>query len=115
MMNQGSNMIDDKEINSKRKWKAVEAITNMYWKRFVKEYLTELNNRSKWNKKQRNFVKGDIVLIKSDNIPRSFWPLARVVETYASKDDVIRSAKLKLSNTTLVRPVNRLCLLEESN
>ena len=56
----------------------------------------------------------DIVLLYDSNTPRSFWPLARVIQVHPSKDKLVQSAALKLPNTTLVQPVNKLCLLEES-
>ena len=31
--------ITEKNVNSRTKWKSVQAVTNMYWKRWIKEYL----------------------------------------------------------------------------
>ena len=53
------------------------------------------------------------MLIQTENTSRAFWPLARVIETYQSDDGHVRSVKLKLPNSTLIRPSNKLCLLEE--
>ena len=63
---------------------------------------------------QQNVKVNDIVLLYDSNTPSSFWPLARVIQVHPSKDELVQSAALKLSNTTLVQPVNKLCLLEES-
>jgi len=89
-------------------------MSNIYWKRFLHEFLSSLNYRSKWNKPTRNFKIGDIILLKTEYTPRAHWPLAKVIEVYPGKDGYIRSVKIKLADTTLVRPVNKLCLLEES-
>ena len=56
----------------------------------------------------------DIVLLYDSNTTRSFWPLARVIKVYPLEEEIVQSVTLKLSNTTLVRPVNKLYLLEES-
>ena len=47
-------------------------------------------------------------------MPRSYWPLARVIKVHPSKDELVWSVTLKLPNATSIHPVNKLCLLEES-
>ena len=54
-----------------------------------------------------------MMLIQTENTPRAFWPLARIIETHVSNDGNVRSVKLKLPNSTVIRPSNKLCLLEE--
>ena len=54
------------------------------------------------------------VLLYDSNTPRSQWPLARVIKAHPSKDELVRSVTLKLPNTALVRPLNKLFLLEGS-
>ena len=56
----------------------------------------------------------DIVLLYDCNTPRSFWSLARAIKVHPSKDELVRCVTLKLPNTTLLRPINKLYLLEES-
>ena len=56
----------------------------------------------------------DIVLLYDSNTPRSQWPLARVIIVHPSKDELVRSVTLKLPNTALERPLNKLFLLEGS-
>ena len=110
---QGVVDINEKDIDSRRKWKVVESLSNIDWKRFTKEYIPSLNVRKKWNKVERNVKVNDIVFLYDSNTPRSFWPLARVIKVHPSKGELVRSVTLNLPNTTLVRPVNKLCLLEE--
>ena len=54
------------------------------------------------------------VLLYDSNMPRSQWPLARVIKVHPSKDELVRSVTLKLPNTALERPLNKLFLLEGS-
>ena len=107
--------IKDEHVNSRTRWKVVQALSKMFWSRFVKEYLPALQIRKKWNKPQRNMQGNDIVIVMEDNIHRSHWPLARVIETYPGRDGIVRFVRLKLPNTELMRPCNKLCLLEESS
>ena len=53
-----------------------------------------------------------MVLVKDDNLTRLQWKLGRVIEVYAGRDGVVRSAKTKLSETTLIRSANKLYILE---
>ena len=85
----------------------------IFWKRFPKEYIPSLTVTTKWSKLHRNSRANDLVLIQTENTPRAFWPLARIIETYVSNDGNVRSVKLKLPNSTVIRPSNKLCLLEE--
>ena len=69
---------------------------------------------SQWVNKTINISKGDLVLVVADNVPRSHWPLARVVDTYPGEDGVVRSANVETSTSEYVRPASRLCILEMS-
>ena len=53
-----------------------------------------------------------MVLVKDDNFTKLQWKLGRVIEAYTGRDGVARSAKIKLSETTLIRPANKPCILE---
>ena len=58
------------KIDSRIRWKAVQALSKMFWDRFVKEYLPSLQIRAKWNKPTRNLTINDMVLVKDDNLTR---------------------------------------------
>ena len=103
----------DKEINLRHKWRSVQAATQTFWKRWLNEYLPSLTVRKKWNYHYRNIETNDLVLLKEDNVPRSHYPLARVINTYPGKDRVVRTVKVKTPSNTLVRPVGKICLMEE--
>ena len=50
-----------------------------------------------------------------DKTPRGKWPLARVIEVYPGKDDLIRTVLLQTSKGQFKRPVQRLHNLELAN
>ncbi|XP_068704306.1 uncharacterized protein [Montipora foliosa] len=85
---------------------------NVFWKRWLKEYLPTLQERKKWLKPRRCLSVGDLVLIVDENVHRGRWPLARVIEVFQGKDGFVRSAKVRTSLATFVRPVTKLCFLE---
>ena len=45
----------EKELNSKRKWKVTQALLEIFWKHFLKEYVPSLTVRTKWNKLHKKF------------------------------------------------------------
>lgn len=53
------------------------------------------------------------MLIK-DDLPRNQWLMGRIVETFAGRENLIRTAKVKTKSTTLVRPIHKLCVIESA-
>jgi hypothetical protein len=111
------------DLYSRRLWRRVQHLADEFWQRWRKEFLLELNTRSKWLNKKPNFKINDIVLIVDDSLPRCFWKLAKITEVYPSKDGLVRKVKLQLGNTKqgqsvdakfLERPIHKLILLLES-
>jgi hypothetical protein len=62
----------------------------------------------------RNMKVGDIVLLV-DNTPRNAWNMGRIIQVIKDKDNVARVVKVKTENTTLTRPITKLCLLVEND
>ena len=58
---------------------------------------------------------GDLVMVVERDIPRGKWPLARVLETYPGNDSRTRIVKIKTATGNLIRPVSKLCMLEETS
>lgn len=51
------------------RWKQAQYLSDVFWRRWLKEYLPEMQRRQKWTKSQRNFAIGDIVLLVDENLP----------------------------------------------
>ena len=98
----------------RQNWRQVQYLANVFWSRWLKEYLPTLQERQKWLVPQRNFKAGDLVLLMCESTPRSRWPLALIVDINAGPDGLVRSAQVKTATGTYVRPVHKLCLLEAS-
>ena len=74
------------DLYTRRRWRQVQYMANLFWSRWVKEYLPILQNRQKWFQPKRNLEIGDIVLVVGETTPRSVWPIARVVKTFPGRD-----------------------------
>ena len=103
------------EIDSRKRWRQSQVLSDHIWHRWLREYLPSLNVRHKWTKEQRAHAVGDLVLVIDNNRPRGQWSLGRIQEIIPSKDGKIRTVKVKTGHGVYVRPVAKICLLEESN
>ena len=72
-----------------------------------------LQEQSKWFDIVRNLQVGDVVLVCEDYVPRSQWPMGVVEETHQGSDGLVRSAKIRSGQSYKVRPIIKLCLLEQ--
>ena len=101
-----------KIIFSKRRWRRVQYISDIFWKRWLKEYLPALQERAKWMKPRRSLKRGDLVLIADENVHHGKWPLGKVDDVFRGKEGHVKLAKVQTSLTALSRPVTKLCFLE---
>ena len=53
-------------------------------------------------------------LVVDNTLPRCRWLLGRVTKVFPGEDARVRTAEVKTKTSKLVRPVTKLCLLEEA-
>lgn len=104
-----------KDIYSRKRWRQVQYLADLFWTRWRKQYLPLLQIRQKWNEKKRNLTVGDVVLVLDQNLPRNMWLLGRVIETLPDKSGFVRSVRVLTKTNTLKRPINKLVLLCEAS
>ena len=104
---------NERDIYSRRRWRQMQYFADLFWKRWLKEYLPELQRRQRWLQPQRNLQEGDVVLIVDDTTPRNSWPMGRVQQVHLDKRGLVRSATVKTKSTILMRPVTKIVMLLE--
>ena len=104
----------EEDCLSRRRWRQVQYLSDIFWKRWSKEYLPLLQRRQKWTRQHRNLAVGDVVLVSAENSPRNLWPLGRIVEVFPDRKGFVRRARVKVKSTILERPIDKLCLLVEA-
>ncbi|XP_063446815.1 uncharacterized protein LOC134726347 [Mytilus trossulus] len=96
-------------------WKRVMVLSDMFWSRWRKEYLNNLQSRRKWHKDVPNIKEGDVVLLRDKTLIRNEWPLGLVIRAFASDDGKVRKTELRVIRdgkpTVYVRPITELVLL----
>ena len=98
----------------RRRWRQVQYMSDLFWKRWIKEYLPQLQERQKWQSTRRNFVPGDVVVIVDDSAPRNSWLTGRVVKAVSDKGGLVRQIRIKTRSNYLDRPITKVCLLQEA-
>ena len=108
-------LFEPHDLYVKRRWRQVQytCISDLFWKRWVREYLPLLQERQKWNQERRNLKPGDIVVIMDATVPRGSWPLGRVLKAFQDKRGLVRSVRLQTKSSIIECPVTKLCLLYE--
>ncbi|XP_075170124.1 uncharacterized protein LOC142242433 [Haematobia irritans] len=92
--------------------KGHKAFADRFWKRWVKEYAPVITRRGKWFERQAPIVKGDVVLIVDENLPRNSWLKGIVLETIVARDGQVRRATVRTVNGILQRPASKLAILD---
>ena len=102
------------ELYSRKQWRHAQFLANCFWSRWVLEYVPTLQQRHKWLLNKRNLAVNDLVLVVDKTVPRSRWLLGRVTKVFPGEDSRVRTAEVKTKDSSLTRPVTKLCLLEEA-
>ena len=95
------------------RWKQAQTIADMFWTRWIKEYIPTLQERQKWLYPKRNLAVGDLVLIVDESLPRGRWPLGLVEEVFPDAKGNVRRVVVRTAGAKRFRrDVRKLCLLE---
>jgi hypothetical protein len=113
--------------HSRKRWRQVQYLADLFWKRWRREYLSSLQERQKWTNIRRNLQVNDLVLLVDEMVPRGQWSMGRVIETYPDSQGLVRKIKVRrcnkeqknsdngdLKTTDVVRPIDKVCLILES-
>lgn len=94
-----------------KSWELIQRQLNVFWKRWLVEYLPVIRRQPKWFEEARALVAGDLVMV-AEPTKRNGWERGRIVRTVPSPDGRHRKAVVQIGTKTLLRPVSRLALLD---
>lgn len=100
-----------KEICYMEHWARISAIKQRFWQQWSRDYLNELQCRTKWFKEAPNVTVGSMVVIHEDNLPPLRWTMGRVINCISGKDQKTRVVDIRTSKGTIRRPIHKLALL----
>ena len=83
---------DPKHVKSR--FLLVQAITNQFWKVWLKLYFPSLLVRQKWHTDKRNVEVGDVCLMKDSNVYRGEWRLCEVTKAMKDGSNKVRNVQI---------------------
>jgi len=90
----------------------IRAQTQLFWRRWSKEYIPQLQRRNRWSTPSRGIKVVDLAIFKEDGLPPLKWKLVRVIQTHPGCDGIVRVVTAKTSSGTIEkRPTVKLALL----
>ena len=112
-----SEEVDSSQKTSRRQ-KYLRTVLVHFWKRWQREYLTQLREYHRPRERKGQTVKkGDVVVIQEDNVKRLNWNIGRVKELLKGRDGNTRAVVLRTVSKggeviLLNRPIQKLYPLE---
>lgn len=107
------NIDSNRPINNR--WKLLDQCHQAFWRRWSREYLHTLQERTKWVSGQPNVGINDMVVIRDANSPPLEWRLGRVTEVFPGSDGVVRVVRVNTIHGVVTRPVVKLILLPKGS
>lgn len=93
-------------------WEMIQHILDLFWNRWIVEYLPVISRRSKWFNDVAPIKEGSLVMVVDEKV-RNQWIRGRVTGTYPGKDGAIRQVDVETSTGILRRrPVCKLAVLD---
>ncbi|CAB0027785.1 unnamed protein product [Trichogramma brassicae] len=76
--------VDIGAIDHLHHWQLIQALRAVFWKKWSREYLNTLQQRTKWSRRRDSLTLGDMVLLMDPALlqPSGRWPLGRVIEVH---------------------------------
>lgn len=93
------------------KWARVNAIKQLFWRRWSRDYINSLQARTKWITANPNVSEGTLVIVHEDNAPPQRWSMGRVIKGIPGSDGRIRVVDVKTPKGILRRPIHKLAVL----
>ena len=97
------------DFDQRKRHARAQSYANAIWSRCIREYEPTLSRRSKFQTPAEQYIKtGDLVWIVDETNRSGYYPTAQIVELHYGSDSVARSAVLRSSTGSLVRPLVKL-------
>ncbi|XP_059059534.1 uncharacterized protein LOC131852816 [Achroia grisella] len=89
----------------------IEKLRLHFWERWSKEFVAELQQRTRWKSGTGDPKVGDMVLLRNENIPPQSWRLGRVTKLHHGADNICRVVDIYTARGTIRRAVRYIVKL----
>jgi len=91
-------------MNSLSRWQRVQRFSQQLWKMWSADYLSSLQQHSKWRSQQPDLHPAMLVLLREDNLPPMSWRLAIISEPFPGSFGNVRVVAVKTRSEQFKRP-----------
>lgn len=106
-----SGIFIDADLYRKKKWRIPQILADMFWSRWLKEYLPTIIIRKRWQNDEEGIKLGDVVVIVDHTLLRNSWPKGVVERLFPGDDRRIRVVEVKTNKGLMTRSVINLIKL----
>ncbi|XP_044741128.1 uncharacterized protein LOC123302317 [Chrysoperla carnea] len=100
--------LTDIKNNRLDRWQLISQTFQHIWQKWRLNYLNTLQQRLKWQTKEKPVAINDLVLLKEPNAPSLNWPKGRIIEVYPGRDNQVRVVKIKTQKGEYTRPITQI-------
>ena len=88
-------------------------ITEIWWARWLEEYVQNLQRRPKWTEEAPNLKPGDCVILRDEPTEKNVYPVGIVSEVKTDQDGRVRTVFVAMKDgTTKMGDIRRTALIE---
>lgn len=96
----------------RRSWLNSQRLADLFWRRWLKEYLPVITRRTKWTRREKPIEVGDLVVIFEEG-QRGTWRRGRVERVmWDRRTEQVRSVVVRTAVGTYHRPVSKVAVLD---
>jgi Family of unknown function (DUF5641) len=95
-----------------KQWRISQRLADLFWKRWIREYLPSLTRRDKWHQEMKPVKIDDLVLIVDPDMPRNTWKRGIISSVFPGRDGQVRVVDVKTADSLYRRPVAKICILD---
>ncbi|XP_058840021.1 uncharacterized protein LOC131695495 [Topomyia yanbarensis] len=99
------------QVSRLSRWQELRRSVQNFWKRWSRDYISQLHQRTKWRTPAQNIYKGALVLLKQEELPPFMWNIGRVEETYTAADGLVRVVLVRTNRGVYKRAVTEVRVL----
>lgn len=83
------------KITSIQRFQRVESLKQHFWIRFANDYVSALQQKTKWHHSTGQVEQGALVIVREKNLPPQMWLLGRIVHIVPGRDGIARVVDIK--------------------
>ena len=103
--------VDTLAFDPRKSWRRIQELICQTWKRWMREYITNIGSRMKWFDREENLKDSDIALVIDLDTLRRNWEVGRTVAVHPGGDGLVGVVDVKVGDCTYYS-ISRISCLE---